>query len=123
MSENLPAIVGRCVRCGCTDATPCLTDVGACHWASDEVCSGCVTREDPRKLREAAIVFMMPASAYEARILRDALEQATFKDAGMAAKANEIREAFDGLLEKADGMLDGERPPAGPELALPGRDF
>lgn len=30
-----------CMGCGCTDAEPCETADGACHWVSDDLCSAC----------------------------------------------------------------------------------
>ena len=38
----------RCKVCRCTDDRACQTNAGPCHWASEQVCSGCTLEREGR---------------------------------------------------------------------------
>jgi len=40
-----------CVRCGCTESTPCLVDFGTCSWFEEDLCTACVTPDELAELR------------------------------------------------------------------------
>lgn len=36
----------RCRVCGCTGTRACMTEDGPCFWLEEDLCSGCLDRED-----------------------------------------------------------------------------